>query len=443
MIKFTRKNRKYVNYKIGRYTYGDPQVYDWTGKSQLTIGDYCSISTGVKIFLDGNHEKSNLTTYPIDLLINKNQKIASNIRTKGDVTIGNDVWIGMDVTIMSGVKIGDGAIIGASSVVVKDVPSGEVWGGNPAKKISERFDFHELKRYQEIQPWLFEPSDVSVAQHLDLLKAKPEPFSICMVVYHEEQHIKYCLDAISRFTDDIVIIHDGKCLDRTAEICGKYPNVRFLEADRKGIAEGHRIASFKMAKYDWILCLDADEQIDQRTAFLLNLLAGADFYHLVEFVWPLWDGINVMSRDYPRKAAFFKFSKLKYLDFPQSAFETNGRIMKSSLVLKHYPTYNNFTLKTLITKWRSWARVQAQATLRDFSEFEKVGYEGQFDWSTGFKLKRRFSILFPLIGLREFIVNMPRLRSFSFVVIRAHIMWCLYIAMVYYYVEVFKWKKKS
>ena len=41
--------------------------------------------------------------------------------------------IGSSVTILCGLKIGAGAIIGAGSVVTKDVPSGEVWAGNPAK----------------------------------------------------------------------------------------------------------------------------------------------------------------------------------------------------------------------------------------------------------------------------------------------------------------------
>lgn len=442
MIKFTCEKRKYAKYKIGRFTYGEPQVYDWTGISKLCIGDYCSISTGVKIFLDGNHEKSYLTTYPVDLLLKKNQVLASNIRSKGDVLIGNDVWIGMDATIMSGVIIGDGAIIGAGAVVVKDVPSGEVWGGNPAKKISDRFSCNELRRYQTLKPWLFEPEDLCVAQELDLLIAKPAPFSICMVIYHEENRIENCLNIISQISDDIVIIHDGECQDRTAKICEKYPNVRFFEAARKGIAEGHRIDSFRKARHDWILCLDADEQIDQRTALVLNLLAGVDYYHLVDFVWPLSDGTKAIASDYPRKAAFFKFSKLKYLDFPQSSFETNGKLFKSRLILQHLPAYNNFTLKSFMVKWRSWAKVQARATLLDFSDFQKIGYDGQFDWSSGFKLKRRFSLLFPLIAIREFIVNMPRLSSLSCVVLKAHIMWCFYVAMVYYYVEVLKWTKK-
>lgn len=51
------------------------------------------------------------------------------------VTIGKNVWIGGKAVICPGVTIGDNSVIGAGSVVVKDVPSNVVVGGNPAKII--------------------------------------------------------------------------------------------------------------------------------------------------------------------------------------------------------------------------------------------------------------------------------------------------------------------
>src|SRR3990167_26061 len=41
--------------------------------------------------------------------------------------------IGANSSILAGVTIGDGALIGMGSVVLKDVPAGECWVGNPAK----------------------------------------------------------------------------------------------------------------------------------------------------------------------------------------------------------------------------------------------------------------------------------------------------------------------
>lgn len=42
--------------------------------------------------------------------------------------------IGANATILGGVTIGEGALIGAGSVVTRDVPPGELWFGNPARK---------------------------------------------------------------------------------------------------------------------------------------------------------------------------------------------------------------------------------------------------------------------------------------------------------------------
>ena len=51
------------------------------------------------------------------------------------ITIGNNVFIGINSIIMPGVTIGDNCVIGAGSVVSKDIPSGSVAAGVPAKTL--------------------------------------------------------------------------------------------------------------------------------------------------------------------------------------------------------------------------------------------------------------------------------------------------------------------
>ena len=67
--------------------------------------------------------------------IGHNVLIAANSTIGGSAVIGNNVFIGCNSFVKQKIKIGEGAIIGAGSVVLKDVPSGETWVGNPAKKI--------------------------------------------------------------------------------------------------------------------------------------------------------------------------------------------------------------------------------------------------------------------------------------------------------------------
>jgi acetyltransferase-like isoleucine patch superfamily enzyme len=56
---------------------------------------------------------------------------------KKPVIIRDNVFIGAHSTILKGVTIGENSIIGACSVVTRDVPSNEIWAGNPAQFIKK------------------------------------------------------------------------------------------------------------------------------------------------------------------------------------------------------------------------------------------------------------------------------------------------------------------
>lgn len=52
-----------------------------------------------------------------------------------DVHIGKNCFIGGNSLVLPGVTIGDSCIVAAGAVVTKDVPSGCIVAGNPAKVI--------------------------------------------------------------------------------------------------------------------------------------------------------------------------------------------------------------------------------------------------------------------------------------------------------------------
>ena len=52
-----------------------------------------------------------------------------------EVVIKEGAFIGAGCVILKGVVIGKHAIIGAGSVVSKNIPDGEIWAGNPARRI--------------------------------------------------------------------------------------------------------------------------------------------------------------------------------------------------------------------------------------------------------------------------------------------------------------------
>lgn len=54
--------------------------------------------------------------------------------TWANTIVADDVSIGANATILPGVILGKGCKIGAGAVVTRNVPDGETWVGNPARK---------------------------------------------------------------------------------------------------------------------------------------------------------------------------------------------------------------------------------------------------------------------------------------------------------------------
>jgi bifunctional UDP-N-acetylglucosamine pyrophosphorylase / glucosamine-1-phosphate N-acetyltransferase len=63
---------------------------------------------------------------------------SSETRTKSRTTIGDDASIGSASMLIAPVDVGEGAMTGAGAVVTRDIPSGEVWVGAPARRLRSR-----------------------------------------------------------------------------------------------------------------------------------------------------------------------------------------------------------------------------------------------------------------------------------------------------------------
>lgn len=70
-----------------------------------------------------------------DVQLGADCEVGAGAALGGAVTTGDRVRIGMNATILPRVTIGDRARIGAGSVVRSDVPPGQTWAGNPARRI--------------------------------------------------------------------------------------------------------------------------------------------------------------------------------------------------------------------------------------------------------------------------------------------------------------------
>ena len=106
------------NVKIGDNTWIGP-FCSIDGTGNLTIGVYCSISTGVRIL---THD-----TIKWSLSGGKAPYEYSS------VVIGDYYFIGVESVIIRGVTIGKHCLIGANSVVTHDIPDYSIAVGGPAQ----------------------------------------------------------------------------------------------------------------------------------------------------------------------------------------------------------------------------------------------------------------------------------------------------------------------
>ena len=151
-----RKHIKWHKYKIGKNFHSGRSVFLWAKKeisigNNFYIGKYSIIECDAKIgdnVIFANHV-SLIGRYDHNYQqIGVPTRLASQIRDrdynwKGSnqkIIVEDDVWIGLGSIVLSGVTIGKGSIIAAGSVVTKDVEPYTIYGGNPAKKIKNRFE---------------------------------------------------------------------------------------------------------------------------------------------------------------------------------------------------------------------------------------------------------------------------------------------------------------
>ena len=108
------------NVKVGKNTWIGPNTM-LDGSGELSIGNNCSISTGVQIY---SHDS---VKWAISGGIEKYEY--------DKTSIGNNCYIGPNTIIAKGVQLGDRCVVGANSFVNRSFKTDSKIAGNPVKSI--------------------------------------------------------------------------------------------------------------------------------------------------------------------------------------------------------------------------------------------------------------------------------------------------------------------
>lgn len=85
------------------------------------------------------------------------------------------------------------------------------------------------------------------------------PLSAVLITRNAAGQLAECLASVA-FCDEIVIVDSGS-EDATLEIAGRY-GARVIQTEWRGFGLQKQFA-VEQAKYDWVLCIDADERVSE------------------------------------------------------------------------------------------------------------------------------------------------------------------------------------
>lgn len=134
--------RKNCTIEIGKRVllYRDVKLSVWGDdhNAQLAIGENTHIGDRTEIHC-GQYVKIGCgcsISWDVVIMDRDYHKLNSHECVYKPVVIEDNVWIGCRAIILKGVRIGSGAVVAAGSIVTKDVPSGSIVAGNPARVVA-------------------------------------------------------------------------------------------------------------------------------------------------------------------------------------------------------------------------------------------------------------------------------------------------------------------
>jgi glycosyltransferase involved in cell wall biosynthesis len=225
---------------------------------------------------------------------------------------------------------------------------------------------------------------------------KINKISVVMVIYNEEKIIGRALDSIKDIADEILILHDGPCTDKSLDICLKYTDKVYQTEKNYGVPGLILPRLFRKVKNPWILKIDSDEVVSPDMSKVIPDLVKDKKISGYTFIWPF---INKKQKrttqNWPRKMALYRKDKMHYFGFPHwDDPQMDGDVVDTPYVFHHFPgggsipTWKYFIGRTL----GRYARLHAEYTLKPFESFDSFQYDKK-EFPIHFKIRRNWPLL--------------------------------------------------
>ena len=152
--------------RSGRKVFLQPVHFIWNKLSSESYARHIGVNMGKDVHIYGNvrwctepwiitlgnhvhiTDEVSFVTHDGATLLFRDQM--PDLEYTAPIKIGNRVYIGTRATLLPGVTIGDNCIVAAGAVVTKNVPSGSVVAGVPAKIINTTVNYYEKAKIRSL-----------------------------------------------------------------------------------------------------------------------------------------------------------------------------------------------------------------------------------------------------------------------------------------------------
>jgi len=165
--------------------------------------------------------------------------------------------------------------------------------------------------------------------------------SVCIITKNEEKNITRCLKSLE-WADEIIIVDSGS-VDDTIEICKKF-DCKIYQSEWLGFGTTKKLA-VDYAVNDWILSIDADEEISDQLRNKLHSILNTDdsngykikrnsIYLNKEIKFSGWQD------DFPLRLFNKREGNFNDASVHESVVLANPKIKKINEPIFHYPYYS-------------------------------------------------------------------------------------------------------
>lgn len=173
--------------------------------------------------------------------------------------------------------------------------------------------------------------------------------SAALSVFNEEKNIERCLKSLA-FVDEIIVVDNGST-DRTVEIAKKFTKKIYTQKNDPSKIDIQKNLGFDKATGDWILSIDADEEVDPAlTEEIKNETGNFDGYFIPRknIIFGKWIQHSGWYPDFQLR--LFKKGKGRFTkDHVHESLTLDGKTgyLKGEIIHHNYDTVSQFLKRAI------------------------------------------------------------------------------------------------